>query len=90
MYYSCLPKRLKQSLLTFGLSYVLTGLEWHPGFEDNYGTTNDGIVDDLRRFVCEMIAGASGRRKSPTETKDLNTCAPHHHFSLRNGLIRKK
>ena len=59
MYYSCLSKRLKQSLLSFGLSCVLTGLEWHPGFEDNYGTTNDGIVDDWRRFVCEMIVGAS-------------------------------
>ena len=52
-------------------------------------TTNDGIVDDLRRFVCEMIVGASGCRKSPTASKDLNTCAPHHHFCLRNGLIRK-
>ena len=42
------------------LSYLLTSAEWHPGFEDNYGTVDDRIVDDLLRFVCGMISGASG------------------------------
>ena len=42
------------------LAYLLTSAEWHPGFEDNYGTVDDRIVDDLLRFVCGMISGASG------------------------------
>ena len=42
------------------LAYLLTSAEWHPGFEDNYGTLDDGIVDDLLRFVCGIISGASG------------------------------
>ena len=38
------------------LAYLLTGAEWHPGFEDNYGMLDDRIVDDLLRFVCRMIS----------------------------------
>ena len=69
------PRGWKPKVYTYlCLAYLLTSAEWHPGFEDNYGTVDDQTVEDLLRFVCGMISGASGWGKSPAETKVLHTC----------------